>query len=147
MSNNHMRSPDALAFVRKHRGSFLSYTSDGIKAEELVSRIVFDALILGAADIRVLTADKWFLVASSIPWFLQSLGSLQIDSLFERIVPLPEAGANACRSEILLGAFASDIIVVCNRKIIYKRIQSDKSPPASVVETMNAGMAAICFAV
>jgi hypothetical protein len=75
---------------------------------DLASKIAADALILRASRTLAVHADPWWAVAADVDWL--AAAPVPVDELFRRIVPFPEAGVNSMRSEILLTAFADDVL-------------------------------------
>jgi hypothetical protein len=74
------------------------------------SRLAGDALLLGATRVEMGRSDEWWWVAADFDWISSSGVSDQ--EIFSRVVPLPEAGANSMRGEVLLTAFASAVVTV-----------------------------------
>jgi hypothetical protein len=146
MAQGYKRSPNASDFIRNHSGNFLNYDSERCKHAEIASRLVFDAILLGVSEIKVHALDGWHLILSTEAWFLRALGSFSVDSLFERIIPFPQAGANACRSEILVGAFADQIIVAKEGNILYEKKADNKPIPPALIEIIESHVAIIGFA-
>jgi hypothetical protein len=63
------------------------------------------------SDSRVSTRSAepdWKIIDSQTDWVAET--GLSIKQLFSQIVPLPEAGPNSMRAEILLTGFARDVI-------------------------------------
>jgi hypothetical protein len=103
-----LKTINAIDHIRTHREM---YFPDGkVSPRTLARRLVDDALILGATRCGCLNRDDWWLVWADKDWLdVSPDGGLL--ALFSKIVPLPEAGVNAMRSEILLTAFADDVLV------------------------------------
>jgi hypothetical protein len=77
---------------------------------ELAESLVDDALILTGGPVTVVRRGEWWLVGCEEDWMArQSSGS--VDDLFAKIVPFPEAGPNSMHSEILLMAFAKEVLI------------------------------------
>ena len=55
--------------------------------------------------------DTWWVVVADVDW-LASAGR-PLSELFSTIVPFPGAGDNSMRSEVLLGAFAEQVLTWC----------------------------------
>lgn len=111
---------DAISYVRKNPHLFLSYSSTGVRAEEIASKIIFDAMIQGADRLDIKKIGNWISIASDINcWDFGEKYSIR--DLFEKIIPFPEGGANACRSEILVGAFSDSFAVVSDELIVHDR--------------------------
>jgi hypothetical protein len=83
--------------------------SGQVNGRELAESILGDALILTDGPVTVLHRGEWWLVVAEADWMTrQSSGS--VDDLFSKIVSFPEAGPNSMHSEVLLTAFAKDVI-------------------------------------
>jgi hypothetical protein len=68
-----------------------------------------DLILIGSIPIHVECIDGWWLVWSANDWLREPNGSVSYRN-FDQIVHFPEAGREACRSEILLRAFADTLI-------------------------------------
>lgn len=71
---------------------------------DMASRLAGDALTLGATRTLVIHQQTWFAVAADADWLDGSL------DVFRRVAPFVKAGVNSFRSEILLSAFADDVV-------------------------------------
>ena len=76
-----------------------------MSARDILTNLVRDLVIIGALPIHIDRVVDWWLISSQKDWLLQTDGSVSLDN-FKRIVHFPEAGREACHSEILLTAFA-----------------------------------------
>jgi hypothetical protein len=94
--------------VRAHPEMYLM--SDRPDGASLAARLAGDALLLGAGKTLVVHDDRWWAVAADVDWLSTSASGLPLAELFARIIPLPEAGVNSMRSEVLIGAFAEQIV-------------------------------------
>jgi hypothetical protein len=77
----------------------------------LVKWLLTDILVLGGQEICVKRYEDWWLVGSSMDWLRPPVG-LSLQDMFSRIIPLPQAGDNSMRSEILLAAFCEEVVVL-----------------------------------
>ena len=101
---------DALAVIRARPQM---YVGDGDRSLEIAQALISDALVLGASHVSCDRRLGWFLVAADLDWLTASCRFPQpIAELFRRIVPFPESGVNAMRSEVLVSAFASSALTV-----------------------------------
>ena len=83
--------------------------SQPVSGAELAANIVGDALLLTSGHVTAFRNAAWWVIASDIDWIaIQSSSS--VEDLFSRIVPLPQAGPNSMRGEVLLVAFARDVV-------------------------------------
>ena len=103
-----LKAINAIQHIRDHPRMYLP---DGkVSGEYLLSQLVLDALFLGVRDIRVQHINEWWLIGSSADSFPEDSGE-QLITLFTQVVPFPEAGVNSMRTEVLLTAFAQDVII------------------------------------
>lgn len=94
-------------YIRRNRDRFLP--AKKTEPIELVERILGDALYAGASECAVLRQNDWWMIASPTDW-LCGHAAYAPEELFYRIVAMPEAGQNAMRGEVLLTAFAQNVI-------------------------------------
>ena|SRR5262249_22821525 len=78
-------------------------------AEDLVAQVVRDLAITKSVPFSVDYIDGWWLVSSARDWLLAPSGAVSLRS-FKHVVHFPEAGEDACHSEILLTAYASAVV-------------------------------------
>jgi len=84
----------------------------------LMLHLASDALILGCRHVEQIIRQSWFIVAADADWFeLPSGVSVPPEALFEQLVPFPQRGQNCHRAEILVAAFARDVISVKGVKV------------------------------
>ena len=96
---------DPLQFVRSHPEMFLR--SGVPTGREISLQLADDALFLGAQRVTVVVDGSVVTVLADVDWLRRGVPSeCNPRDLFSRIVPFPEFGANAHRSELLVGAFA-----------------------------------------
>jgi len=100
---------DPIGLIRKKPGMFTR--SIPVSGIELATNIVSEALLLTKGKGRVTTfcTDTWWVVASDVDWIANE-SEHPIQDIFSRILPLPQAGPNSMRGEVLLTAFARDVI-------------------------------------
>lgn len=118
---------DALKHIKENPRIYLS--SDAVHGHLLSSKIVVDALFFGAMPVCVDQQDSWWVVASNKNWICGDPGGVPTDELFERVHPNQKAGRNAMRNEILLSAYADQIVLIDNRVSVPIRIREDDAPP------------------
>jgi hypothetical protein len=98
-----------LDHVRRHPERFLrSLPASGA---ELAERLAGDLLLLGGRRTLLLQEPRWFGVASDLRW-LPTNDEAQLRRAFEKMRPFPEAGVNSVHSEILIGAFATNLVII-----------------------------------
>lgn len=93
---------DSVFIIKKAFGPTMS-------AQRIVELMVRDLVLLKALPIHVDCVDGWWVVASAKDWLLGPDGSALLDN-FRHIVHFPEAGREACHSEILVTAFAGSAV-------------------------------------
>lgn len=100
---------DDISRIRKKRKMYFA------PAHDLSSRMVGEALILGAKDVSITTAHGLWLIAADIDW-LTNAASDPMD-LFSRIVAFtPEP--NSMWTEVLLSAYCDSVITWSNSKTL-----------------------------
>jgi hypothetical protein len=98
----------AVEYIRNRPQMFLR--SGRVDGQELAELVLGDALILTSGPVTVFRRGDWWFVGCEEDWMArQSSGS--VDDLFSRIVAFPEAGPNSMHSEVLLTAFAQDVLI------------------------------------
>ena len=97
---------DAVGYVANHPGMF--FRRGAYSPEELAAHVASEALLSGVSDLVVSRHGPWWIIRSSTDWFADPSAL----DWFHRLVPFPEGGQNASRSEVLITAFAVDVITV-----------------------------------
>src|SRR2546423_2717418 len=102
-----MRTIDPLDHIRGNREMYLP----GGRCEPayLATRVADDALTLGASRVELLHHQDWWIIAANADWMALPK-SCGVRELFDRVVPFPESGVNSMRSEVLLSAFADEVL-------------------------------------
>src|SRR5262245_37051900 len=98
---------DAINYVRQRPERF--FRAGSPDPVELVTHIVGEALLLGGGDACTMHSEDWWIISSNVDW-LATCPDYAPEELFSHIVALPEAGPNSMRAEILLTAFAQQVI-------------------------------------
>jgi hypothetical protein len=93
---------DDLSLIRRTFGPEMS-------GQQLAGQLVRDLILTGSVPFGVDYIDGWWVVSSEKDWLLLPSGSITLRS-FKHIVHFPEAGREACHSEILLSAFADAVV-------------------------------------
>ena len=99
--------PDALVFVSDNEKMF--FVQGRASAEACVLLLVGDALALGVSEVGASHYGDWWVVGSPEDWLETDVCS--VESLFSRLIPLPQAGVNSTRSEVVVRAFAAAVSV------------------------------------
>lgn len=85
-------------------------------AELLLSLLVSDILVDDQRLVSVVRLQDWLVVASDTDWMAYN-GQTPNMECFRCAIPFPEAGRNSIHCEIILAAFASDLVTFdCHRK-------------------------------
>lgn len=109
-----MQIIDSIEWIKKNHDRFFRRNNIGL---ELSTNIISDALLLTDKPITVLNKNDWWIIGSQADWLSTHFNN-SIEELFSRVIPFPEAGQNSIRSEVLLTAFAKDIVTVVNKKVV-----------------------------
>ena len=96
---------DGIAFVRARRSMFAHLVPDGRAAALLLCEAV---LVSGCDDVAVTRDGDFYAVKSSTDWLSGCA------DVFEHVVAFPELGANAIHPELVLSAFSTELVTVCN---------------------------------
>ncbi len=98
---------DGLTHIRRHPKMYLQ--SDTAKGSELASLLVGEILVVTGEQAEVSHESAWWVVASRCDWLDLQAGTTLKD-MFTKIIPFPRAGVNSMRREVLLTAFARDVV-------------------------------------
>jgi hypothetical protein len=101
---------NAVEYVRTHPQRF--FKEGKFTAIDLAANIVREALQSGASSIGVVRYDGWTIVYSPDDWLAGNASTA-----FVRIVPFPEGGQNAMRTEVLATAFARQVMTKIDGRI------------------------------
>ena len=88
------------------------FTEGKATSQALTEQLAAAVHALGSDAVSVHVVNDWSVVAAADDWFL--LGQFRIpESLqFASLTPFPEVGQNSTRPEVLVAAFARDIVVL-----------------------------------
>jgi hypothetical protein len=100
-------------FIKNHPERFLRQNNLGL---ELSTNIVGDALLLVDEPVTAQKQNEWWIVSCESDWIINQ-SNYTVEETFSRIIPFPEAGQNSMRSEVLLPAFAKDVITILGKEI------------------------------
>lgn len=102
-----MRAIDPVEHIRENPEMYLP--EGGAIPAYLATRLAGDALLLGAGRVEISRHGDWWHVVSDHDWIAaSSVGDVK--ETFSHVLPFPEAGVNAMRSEVLLLAFADAVV-------------------------------------
>jgi hypothetical protein len=96
----------AVDYVRKNVWRF--FASGRFTPQEATGKLVVEALLCGARRVEAQRAGPWWLVRGDVDWLVPPLD----EEAFGALVTFLEGGPNASRNEILVGVFATDVVVV-----------------------------------
>lgn len=100
---------DAIRYVREHAHMF--FKSLPPSGKEIVAMLAECCRIVTQDEVSVCKRQNgWWIIRAEEDWLDEGVGGT--DRLFSEIVAFPEAGRNSMRPEILVSAFASDVITV-----------------------------------
>jgi hypothetical protein len=97
---------DPLAWVKRNQMRF--FPGGQVDVIRLLAYVMSDVLELGRGECRIVQRDGWWFVTSDVDWLAQELS---VRDLFERVVPAPQHGEHSMRAEVLVNAFAQDVLV------------------------------------
>ena len=100
---------DAIDYIRQRPERF--FRGGSPEPVELVTHIVSEALLLGGSETCTVRSGDWWMISSNVDW-LATCPDYAPEELFFHIVAFPEAGPNSMRAEILLTAFAQQVVTV-----------------------------------
>ena len=93
---------DGIALIRRTFGPAMT-------AQQLVAGLVRDLVLTRSLPLRINFVDRWWAISSQVDWLAEPGGSATPRS-FKHVVHFPEAGQEACHSEIFLTAYAEAVI-------------------------------------
>jgi hypothetical protein len=125
---------DHVSLVRKRPEMYLR--SDRFSPEVAVGQMVEAALFSGATEASVARLPTgWWVISSARDWLPRG------DSLavFRRIVRFQEAGPNGFRPEILLSAYAADVVTASGSEVVNVKGAADHDLAAHISSTEHLG--------
>jgi hypothetical protein len=97
---------DPVGLIRRNPAMYLAGAVDQAVGEHLAARMLGDLILSGALPARVNRVGQWWEVSCATDWLVGRGGI----GAFTRIAPFPAAGPNSMHSEILLTAFADNVV-------------------------------------
>jgi hypothetical protein len=76
---------------------------------QTASLLVEEALLCGAPEVEVRRDGEWFIVVSPFDWLTEDGTDVSADA-FSRITSYRQGGDNSMRPEVLLAAFAGNVL-------------------------------------
>lgn len=137
------RLTDPLPFIRSSPERFLRQTP--ATSHELATSLAGDAVLLtGEPATLTRVQGDWWVVGCEADW----LTGTEADpvSAFSRMLPLPEAGPNSMRAEVLIKAFARTAVTVGagGRHVVAGDVKND-DPIWTFLENHSEWRRAIAF--
>ena len=77
----------------------------------LIGRFVTDIVTRTNSLVYLSQSEDWWLIGSRQEWLVESTNTKSVRDYFLTFIPTPEAGVNAFRAEVLVAAFATDVVV------------------------------------
>jgi hypothetical protein len=102
-----------IEWIKSRPEMFLWQQNRGL---QLLTNILGDALLLTDGHITALKKNEWWIAGSAVDW-LSADSNYSTKELFARMIPMPEAGQNSIRGEVLLTAFAKDVVTIINGQL------------------------------
>lgn len=104
---------NSIDYIKSNQNMFLR---DGNIGLQLSVNIISDALLLTDGKVTTVNKNNWWIVGSEQDW-IKNIPDLSIKEIFYKIIPFPKAGQNSIHGEVLITAFAENVITVNNSKI------------------------------
>jgi hypothetical protein len=98
---------DPLGWVK--RNQMLFFPGGNVDVIRLLAYVMSDVLELGRGECRIVQRDGWWFVTSDIDWLVHEL---PLRELFQRVVPAPQHGEHSMRAEVLVNAYADDVLAI-----------------------------------
>ena len=117
-------SMPVLEYIRLNPGMYLP-AGDIHLGVKLAQLLVVDSLALGATDVRVLREQDWFAVSADRDWLALGHGGSNVGNLFSSVTPMPEAGVNSIRHEVVVAAFSHDVVTAGHGDPVVLRAGND----------------------
>ena len=124
---------DPLALVREQESRF--FIAGKFDPDEIAAQVTAEALRCGASCVRIDRREQWWIVTADLDW----LGERDALQAFRRLVSYPEGGENSMRSEVLLTAFAHDVVTMAHGEILAIKGETDASQQAFLASFSKAG--------
>lgn len=102
-------------------------------APEVVAHIVQAALVCDVRDLQIVTDRDWYLISSDTDWLTED-GVDVASEAFDRILSFRRGGDNSMRPEVLLSAFASDVLTLASGVITEIRSSEAQRPDLAEYE-------------
>jgi hypothetical protein len=97
-----MTAADSISIIKRAFGPKVS-------TRHIATHLARDLILMDSLPFQIDQADGWWLVSSAKDWLLQPDGTVSLRN-FRQIVHFPEAGREACHTEVVLTAFADAVV-------------------------------------
>jgi len=124
---------DPLALVRQQESRF--FIAGKFDPDEMAGQVAAEALLCGASCVKIDRREQWWILTADRDW----LGERDALQAFRRLVSYPEGGENSMRSEVLLTAFAADVITVAHGEMVAIRGEADASQQTFLASFSKSG--------
>lgn len=94
---------DSVGFVKRHPEMFFPGEPSAMPC---LQHLAAEVLFLGVPDVTIERCGDWWIVWSSVDWFVHDKPA---EDQMRSLIPLPEAGRNASRVEVVIVAFAQAV--------------------------------------
>lgn len=124
---------DPVDLVRQQESRF--FIAGIFDPDEMAAQVAAEALRCGAGCVKIDRREQWWIIAADRDW----LGERDALQAFRRLVSYPEGGENSMRSEILLTAFARDVVTRAHGETVAIKGETDASQQALLASLSKAG--------
>lgn len=128
-------------YIVNHQDMFIRQNNVGL---QLTVNIINDALLLTDGKVSALRKNNWWIIGSEKDWIVK-LSDLSLTEIFHKIIPFPEAGQNSMHGEVLLTAFAEDVVTISNETLIIKGNLSKEDNFLKIMQSNNNWKRIIAF--
>lgn len=119
-------SMTASEYIRAHSEMYLP--PGGLPlAAKLVGLLVADSLALRVQDVHITRSGEWCAVSADCDWLGLGKNTSAVHELFRNALPLPEAGVNSIRHEVVVAAFSRDVLTSLNGEVVVIANDGDES--------------------
>ncbi len=129
-------SESAIEHIRSKPEMYLPAGASSV-GTKLVGLLLVDSLALGIHDVQIVRNKDWYAIAADSDWLRRGKYALNIVDLFDRLVPLPEAGINSIRHEVVVAAFACDVLTSVQDETVIVKSSDDKNALADGLALCN----------
>ncbi len=109
---------DAVGYVRSHPEIF--FQSGLYNPQEVLLKLVTDAISLGCTPLVIDQCFGFWVISANKNW-VDIDNPHGLEKVFSRLTANPKAGQNASRSEVLLNAFAENVIFMNKEQIFFAK--------------------------